>query len=156
MIPNGFPPNPHPRRQKKCPAQRANKLEEKKHMFDVFPSFVLKRLKRTAFVRYCLMSIGFLTKTIVTFFPRGSKKRKSNNDVKHGHGQEKRRPSTLCWEKNVYIYKSADLLACESSFHFSFPSTLCLLYAFTNSFLFGSTPLLVRFSVRIYVVVVEG
>ena len=29
-------------------------------------------------------------------FPRGSKKKKSNNDDKHGHGQEKRRPSTLC------------------------------------------------------------
>ena len=29
-------------------------------------------------------------------FPEGSKKRKSNNDYKHGHGQEERRPSTLC------------------------------------------------------------
>ena len=27
-------------------------------------------------------------------FPGGSKKRKSNNDSKNGHGQEKRRPST--------------------------------------------------------------
>ena len=27
--------------------------------------------------------------------PRGSKKRKSNNDDTHGHGQEKRRPTTL-------------------------------------------------------------
>ena len=34
-------------------------------------------------------------KTIVAVFPRGSKKRKSNNDDKHGHGQEKRRPTTL-------------------------------------------------------------
>ena len=33
---------------------------------------------------------------IAAVFPRGSKKRKSNNDDKHGHGQEKRRPSTLC------------------------------------------------------------
>ena len=29
-------------------------------------------------------------------FSEGSKKRKSNNDDKHEHGQEKRRPSTLC------------------------------------------------------------
>ena len=34
------------------------------------------------------------TKSTATVFPRGSKKRKSNNDDKHGHGQEKRRPST--------------------------------------------------------------
>ena len=34
-------------------------------------------------------------KTIVAVFPRGSKKRKSNNDDKHGHGQEKRRLTTL-------------------------------------------------------------
>ena len=34
-------------------------------------------------------------KTIAAVFPRGSKKRKSNNDDKHGHGQEKRRPTTL-------------------------------------------------------------
>ena len=34
-------------------------------------------------------------KTTAAVFPRGSKKRKSNNDDKHGHGQEKRRPSTL-------------------------------------------------------------
>ena len=35
------------------------------------------------------------TNTIVTVFPRGSTMRKSNNDDKHGHGQEKRRPTTL-------------------------------------------------------------
>ena len=29
-------------------------------------------------------------------FPRGCKKRKCNNDDKHGHGQEKKKPSTLC------------------------------------------------------------
>ena len=37
---------------------------------------------------------GVLTKTIAAVFPRGSKKRKSTNDDKHGHGQEKRRPTT--------------------------------------------------------------
>ena len=37
---------------------------------------------------------------IIAVFPRGSKKRKSNNDDKHGHGQDKRRPSTLWWAKN--------------------------------------------------------
>ena len=35
-------------------------------------------------------------KTIAAVFPRGSEKRKPNNDDKHGHGQEKRKPSTLC------------------------------------------------------------
>ena len=30
------------------------------------------------------------TKTIAAVFPRGSRKRKSNNDDKHDHGQEKR------------------------------------------------------------------
>ena len=35
-------------------------------------------------------------KTTAAVFPRGSKKRKSKNDDKHGHGQDKRRPSTLC------------------------------------------------------------
>ena len=35
-------------------------------------------------------------------FPSGSKKWKSNNDYKHGLGQEKRTPSTLCWGKREY------------------------------------------------------
>ena len=37
-----------------------------------------------------------ITKTIVAVLPRGPTKRKSNNDDKHEHGQEKRSPSTLC------------------------------------------------------------
>ena len=45
---------------------------------------------------------------IAAVFPRGSKKRKSNNDDKHDHGQEKRRLSTLCWGKKslslLYVY----------------------------------------------------
>ena len=40
------------------------------------------------------MSKGVLAKTIIAVFPRGSKKRKTNNDGKYDHGQEKRRPST--------------------------------------------------------------
>jgi hypothetical protein len=36
------------------------------------------------------------TKTVAAVFPRGSKKRKSNNDDKHDYCQEKRRASTLC------------------------------------------------------------
>ena len=35
-----------------------------------------------------------IKKTIAAVFPRGPKKRKSNNDDKHGHGQDKRRPTT--------------------------------------------------------------
>ena len=34
-------------------------------------------------------------------FPEGSNNRKSNNDVKHDHGQEKRRPSTYV-EGKIY------------------------------------------------------
>ena len=40
--------------------------------------------------------IGKNWKTTAAVFARGSQKRKSNNDDKHDHGQEKRRPSTLC------------------------------------------------------------
>ena len=40
------------------------------------------------------MSKGFLTKTIVAVFPRGAEKKKSNNDDKDEHDQEKTRPST--------------------------------------------------------------
>ena len=47
-------------------------------------------------VRYCLKGPCL---NIVTVFPGDSKKRKSNNDNKHGHGHEKRIPSTLCWGK---------------------------------------------------------
>ena len=41
-------------------------------------------------------SAGKNAKSRAAVFPRGPKKRKSNNDEKHYHGQEKRRPSTLC------------------------------------------------------------
>ena len=34
----------------------------------------------------------------------GAKKRKSNNDDKHDHGLEKRRPSTYVEGKHIYIY----------------------------------------------------
>ena len=36
-----------------------------------------------------------ITKLKAAVFPRGSKKRNSNNDVKHDHGQDKRGPSTF-------------------------------------------------------------
>ena len=41
--------------------------------------------------RYCPKLFFFL---IAAVFPGGSIKRKSNNDDKHGHGQEKRKPTT--------------------------------------------------------------
>ena len=88
MVP---PPSPSLASEKVF-CQEANKLGNK--VFDDFPSFLLKEYKNH-FVRYCLISKGVLTKTIVAVFPRRSKKRKSNNDDKHGHGQEKRRPTTL-------------------------------------------------------------
>ena len=40
-------------------------------------------------------SKGVRSKSTAAVFPRGSKKRKFNNDDKHGHGQEKRRLTTL-------------------------------------------------------------
>ena len=49
-------------------------------------------------------------KTIVLVFPRGSNKMKSNNDDKHGHGQEKRRPSTYVEGKNKYILQICYIL----------------------------------------------
>ena len=44
---------------------------------------------------------GFVAKVKTAVFPRGANKRKSNNDNTHGHGQEKRRPATLSWERQV-------------------------------------------------------
>ena len=41
------------------------------------------------------MSKRVLTKTTAAVFPRGSKKRRSNSDEKHEHGQEQRRTSTF-------------------------------------------------------------
>ena len=74
------------------------------------------------FFRYCLtncfleyfvhgLSKGGLqvkiTKNTLAVFPRVSKKREPNNDDKHYHGQEKRRPSTYVEGKiKVYFYVS--------------------------------------------------
>ena len=69
--------------------------------------------------RYCLK--GLFNKhawNIKAIFPRGSKKRKSNNDGKHDHGQEKRRPSTLCWgqkKQRKQLNKTVSSLAIKSS-----------------------------------------
>ena len=49
------------------------------------------------------MSEGVLTKTTTAVFPRESKKWKSDNDDKHDHGQEKRRPSTFVEGQNKNI-----------------------------------------------------
>ena len=43
-----------------------------------------------------VLSKGTLFKNSGRFPRGGSQKRKSNNGDKHGHGQEKTRPSTLC------------------------------------------------------------
>ena len=99
------PPSPSPSpASAKISCHGANK--SKNNVFDDFPSFLLKRLKKGPFDRYCLMSKGVLKKKTIygnysSRFPEGSQKRKSNNDDKHSHGQEKRRPSTLCWGKKA-------------------------------------------------------
>ena len=54
------------------------------------------------------MSNGVLTKTTAAVFPRGSEKRKSNNDDKHDHGQEKNRPSTHV-ERNMKNYEDVKI-----------------------------------------------
>ena len=54
----------------------------------------MKKVKHIPLSGIALMSKGVLTKTTVAVFPTGSKKRKSNNNGKHAHGQEKRRLST--------------------------------------------------------------
>ena len=57
------------------------------NMFQALPNDLVFNM-----FRYCLKGL----KKKSGRFPRGQK-RKSKNDHKHGHGQEKRRPSTLCW-----------------------------------------------------------
>ena len=66
------------------PDQTAGTVAEK--FVNEFISFVLNKC---VFLRCLQVKI---TKTTVAVFPRGSKKRKSNNDDKHDYGQEKRRP----------------------------------------------------------------
>ena len=99
MVPNNFSPLPapspsHPRRQQKSlPGGLENK---KKNIVDDFLSCFMKSLDS----RYCLKeSSGKNYENHENYsdrFPEGVQKRKSNNDDKYGHGQEKRRPSTLC------------------------------------------------------------
>ena len=59
-----------------------------RNTFKVLPVFCFKRL-----FRYCLNGlIPFCLKKTTAVFPGGSKKRKSNNDDKHGRGQEQGDP----------------------------------------------------------------
>ena len=46
---------------------------------------------------------GFVAKTTAafSFLEGGPTKRKSTNDDKHGQGQEKRRPTTFSWGKQL-------------------------------------------------------
>ena len=66
----------------------------KKHIFQVVYDFCEKKNITRGLKK------GSLTKDYENYsgrFPEGvQEKRKSNNDDNHGHGQEKRRPSTLC------------------------------------------------------------
>ena len=61
----------------------------------IFIEFVSKNLTRGLKTGSVAKKYSKITKTIAAVFPRGSKKRKSNNDDEHGHGQEKRSPTTL-------------------------------------------------------------
>ena len=62
---------------------------------------ILQVLSKGPFFRSCLDR----AQTIADVFPGGSIKRKSNNDDKHGHGQEKRRPSTYVEGKKQRVEK---------------------------------------------------
>ena len=72
--------------------------------FEMFFRYSLKSLFQTCLFwhrlkRTCLIMLKTCLKhaqTTAAVFPRGSQKRKSNNDAKHDHGQETRRPSALC------------------------------------------------------------
>ena len=57
-----------------------------------------KYVKIRCTFKHCLKAfvsqkIRKITKNIAAIFPRGLQKRKSNNGDKHGHGQEKKRPT---------------------------------------------------------------
>ena len=66
-----------------------------KRIFDEVLWFLWKKRSKKYFAKGAKK--GVPAKSTTAVFPRGSKKRKSNNDDKHDHGREKRRPSTLCW-----------------------------------------------------------
>ena len=75
----------------KVSCQGADKLEQ--NVFLMLFIIFIKKVMKSPFVKYCLMSKGFfflITKTTVAVFTRGSQKRKSTNDDKHDNGQEKR------------------------------------------------------------------
>ena len=58
-----------------------------------------------------------MLKNITTVFPGGSEKWKFNNDDKHGHGQEQRRPSTYvegekyAWRKQPTLFDGKTCVA---------------------------------------------
>ena len=50
--------------------------------------------------------MGKLGKTIAAVFPRGSEKKKSNNDDKHGHDQEKKDTHNIkLWKNQTNPYQ---------------------------------------------------
>ena len=101
------PPRPSPSlASAKVSGRGARKLE--KNISDDFLSFLWKKNEKHPLPRgFKRCSQLKSTKTTAVVFPRGSKKKKSNNDDKHGHGQEKRRPSTLCLGKKCWIFVRA-------------------------------------------------
>ena len=124
MVLNGFPPIPIPSVSKSL--LPGGKQIRKEHIADDFPWFLWKRQRESPargltclshvfnFFRFCQTNCFFqvlskgglqakITKATIAVFPRVSKKkRESNNDDKYDHGQEEKRPSTLCWGKNVW------------------------------------------------------
>ena len=78
---------------------------------------------------YCLMSKGFFFNNHENYsnrFPEGfQKKRKFNNDDKHDHGQEKRRPLTL-WDGHSTRFHSL------SRYYYMFIYIYILLFSFCS------------------------
>ena len=63
------------------------------------PAKGLKTLRNNLFddcLSFVFSKWGFQVETLLKITNVGSKKRKSNNDEKHGHGQEKKRTHNIC------------------------------------------------------------
>ena len=92
LIQNGSLPSPSPA-SAKVSCQEANT----KQNVDAFLWFAWEKSKK--YPARGLKKGSPRKNKNSSVFPRASKKRKSNTDVKHDHGQEKRIPSALCWGK---------------------------------------------------------
>ena len=120
-------PHPHPWLQQKSPARGTNSLYKNtclisfNHFYDNCPKQSL-----LSGIAKCLK--GVLTKTIVAVFPRGSKKRKSNNDDKHDHGQKNSIPSTYVEGQNSKKYFGREIVLFLMDLHHTLHARNCIIF----------------------------